>query len=271
VDSLKERLDLILVQRGLYPTREKAKTAIMAGHIYVNKQISDKPGSPVDESAEIEIRHLGCPYVGRGGLKLKQAIEVFDLDLTGVVAADFGASTGGFTDCMLQEGAKRVYAIDVGYGQLDYRLRNDDRVINRERCNIRYMEPDAIPEPLDFITVDVSFISLSLILPVVASVLRDGGNVVCLVKPQFEAGRELVGKHGLVKDPDVHIDVIRKVMSYGGDAGLRPVALSYSPITGAKGNIEYLLLLHKESKDEAVEIPVDVVVAEAHSRLDRRG
>ena len=271
VDSLKERLDLILMNRGLFPTREKAKAAIMAGHIYVNKQISDKPGSPVDETAEIEIRHLGCPYVGRGGLKLKKAIEIFALDLTDVVAGDFGASTGGFTDCMLQEGAKRVYAVDVGYGQLDYRLRNDSRVINMERCNIRYMEPDTIPEPMDFITVDVSFISLSLILPVAASALRDGGQVVCLVKPQFEAGRELVGKHGLVKDPKVHADVIRRVISFGEEAALRPAALTFSPITGAKGNIEYLLLLRKESLETNREIPVDAVVAEAHTLLDHRG
>jgi 23S rRNA (cytidine1920-2'-O)/16S rRNA (cytidine1409-2'-O)-methyltransferase len=271
VDSLKERLDLILVNRGLFPTREKAKAAIMAGHIYVNKQISDKPGSPVDETAEIEIRHLGCPYVGRGGLKLKKAIDEFALDLSGAVAGDFGASTGGFTDCMLQEGAIRVYAVDVGYGQLDYRLRNDSRVINMERCNIRYMEPDAIPEPLDFITIDVSFISLSLILPVAASAIRAGGNVVCLVKPQFEAGRELVGKHGLVKDPKVHIDVIRRIMAFGEEAGLQPAALSFSPITGAKGNIEYLLLLRKESVDADREIYVEAVVTEAHSQLDRRG
>lgn len=270
---LKKRLDLLLVERGSFPSREKARAAVMAGDVYADGQISDKPGTLVDEESVIEIRGDRCPYVGRGGLKLKKAVDRFGLSLTGLVAADFGASTGGFTDCMLQEGAARVYAADVGYGQLDYRLRTDPRVVVMERVNIRYLEPGAIPEAVDLVTVDVSFISLSLILPVADRILRDGGTVVCLVKPQFEAGRESVGKHGLVKDKQVHRAVLEKVETIGTSLGWRAEGVTHSPMTGAKGNIEYLLLFRKMAANEPLSepLPIEAAVETAHAELGERG
>ena len=255
VKNLKERLDTLLVRQGYYESREKAKRAIMAGIVFVNGQKSDKAGNMIDTEAEIFVKENICPYVSRGGLKLEKSIKMFNLDLTDDVCMDIGASTGGFTDCMLQNGAVRVYAVDVGYGQLDWKLRNDERVVNMEKCNVRYLDPETIAEPVDFISIDVSFISLKLIFPVAAQLLADDGHIVCLVKPQFEAGREQVGKKGIVRDRKVHEEVIENVIKYAADNGLYPHGLTFSPVTGAKGNIEYLLYLSKQediSYNEAV-------------------
>ena len=259
--SLKERLDVLLVQNGYFQSREKAKSAIMAGLVFVNKQISDKPGTPTDTDAVIEVRDSLCPYVGRGGLKLEKALKEFGICLNGAVAADIGASTGGFTDCMLQNGAVKVYAIDVGYGQLDYKLRIDQRVVNMEKVNVRYLDPDKIPEKVDFISIDVSFISVNLIFPVAVQLLKDEGTLVCLIKPQFEAGREQVGKHGIVKEKTTHVEVIEKVIDYGQKSGLYPVGLTYSPMTGIKGNIEYLMMFEK-SAGNTEKIPYDFNIIE---------
>lgn len=239
--ELKERLDVLLVNKGLFSSRERAKTAIMAGDVYVNGGISDKAGTKIDEEAEITVKNDQCPYVGRGGYKLAKAIGTFGLDLAAKTAMDIGASTGGFTDCMLQNGASKVYSVDVGYGQLDWKLRNDPRVVNMEKVNVRYLEPDTIPDRMDFVSIDVSFISLKLIFPVVRELLKKGGELVCLIKPQFEAGREQVGKKGIVRDRDVHRQVIENVIIYAVSNGLKPEELTFSPMTGAKGNIEYLL------------------------------
>ena len=236
----------MLVRQGYYKSREKAKAAIMAGLVFVDGQISDKAGNMIKEGAEIFVKGNQCPYVSRGGFKLEKSIETFDLDLDGKVCMDIGASTGGFTDCMLQNGAKKVYAVDVGYGQLDWKLRTDDRVVNMEKCNFRYFDPDSLDEKVDFISIDVSFISLKLIFPVAVNILSEDGTLVCLVKPQFEAGREQVGKNGIVRDPKVHEEVIEKVINYAKENGLNPCGLTFSPVTGAKGNIEYLLCLCKK-------------------------
>jgi 23S rRNA (cytidine1920-2'-O)/16S rRNA (cytidine1409-2'-O)-methyltransferase len=248
---LKERLDVLLVRLGYFESREKAKAAVMAGLVYVDKQRCDKAGTSVKETALIEIKQDLCPYVGRGGLKLEKALQQFDLNLEGCIAMDIGASTGGFTDCMLQKGASKVYAIDVGYGQLHYKLRNDPRVVNIERMNIRYLDPATIEDPIDFISIDVSFISVNLVFPVASELLKEGGRIVCLIKPQFEAGRSQVGKHGIVKERSVHAEVIRKVMGYGEKYGLKTQGLTWSPITGAKGNIEYLILFRKGPEQSA--------------------
>lgn len=241
VRELKERLDVLLVNKGFFSSRERAKTAIMAGDVYVNGGISDKAGTKIDEEAEITVKNDQCPYVGRGGYKLAKAVGTFGLDLAAKTAMDIGASTGGFTDCMLQNGASKVYSVDVGYGQLDWKLRNDPRVVNMEKVNVRYLEPDTIPDRMDFVSIDVSFISLKLIFPVVRELLKKGGELVCLIKPQFEAGREQVGKKGIVRDRDVHRQVIENVIIYAVSNGLKPEELTFSPMTGAKGNIEYLL------------------------------
>ena len=245
VANLKERLDVLLVQRGYFPSREKAKAAIMSGIVTVDGQISDKAGNMIDTGAVIALKENSCPYVSRGGLKLAKAMELWHIRLGGAVCMDIGASTGGFTDCMLQNGASLVYAVDVGYGQLDYKLRRDERVINMEKCNIRYIDKTKI-EPLDFISIDVSFISLRLVFPVATELLKEGGILVCLVKPQFEAGREQVGKKGIVRDKKVHVQVIENVIKYSIENHLTPVGLTFSPVKGAKGNIEYLLCLRKE-------------------------
>ncbi|MCR4710873.1 MAG: TlyA family RNA methyltransferase [Clostridia bacterium] len=242
---MKERLDVLLVQQGFFSSRERAKTAIMEGLVYVNGAISDKPGMSIKEDAVITVKNDPCPYVGRGGLKLEKALNCFSIDLQEAVCMDIGASTGGFTDCMLAHGARQVYAIDVGYGQLAYKLRQDPRVVNMERCNFRYFDTEKIGCAIDFMSVDVSFISLALILPVASVMLKPAGSMVCLVKPQFEAGREQVGKNGIVRDPAVQEEVIGRVCQYAQTAGLSPAGLSFSPITGAKGNIEYLLYLNK--------------------------
>lgn len=236
----------------MFTSREKAKSSIMAGLIYVDGQRIDKPGTPVDFDSEITVKEDLCPYVSRGGLKLEKALKLFDFSLKDSVAVDIGASTGGFTDCMLQKGAKKVYAIDVGYGQLDWKLRNDDRVVNMEKVNVRYLEPELISEKADFISIDVSFISLNLVFPVASKLLSEEGSLVCLVKPQFEAGRNQVGKKGIVRDSKVHREVIEKVIKYGENNGLYSHGLTYSPVTGTKGNIEYLLFMKKEPSCEVL-------------------
>ena len=262
---MKKRLDILTTEKGMFSSREKAKASIMAGLVYVDGQRSDKPGTPVDETAEITVREDFCPYVSRGGLKLEKALKTWNFALDGAKAVDIGASTGGFTDCMLAHGASKVYCIDVGYGQLDWKLRNDPRVINMEKCNVRYLDVDEIGHDVDFISIDVSFISLKLVFPVASQLLHDEGCLVCLVKPQFEAGREQVGKKGIVRDPDVHRQVIENVIRYGEDNGLYSWGLTYSPVTGTKGNIEYLLFMKKQKCDNNID--VGQTVADSHSNL----
>ena len=262
---MKKRLDVMTTERGLFPSREKARASIMAGLVYVDDVLCDKPGTQVDESAKIAVKEDLCPYVSRGGLKLEKALKTWNFALSGAKAVDIGASTGGFTDCMLASGAEKVYCIDVGYGQLDWKLRNDPRVVNMEKCNVRYLDVDEIGRDVDFVSIDVSFISLKLVFPVAAQLLHEEGCLVCLVKPQFEAGREQVGKKGIVRDPDVHKEVIRNVIGYGEENGLCTWGLTYSPVTGTKGNIEYLLFMKKQKCDN--EIDVDGVVAASHEEL----
>ena len=282
---MKSRLDVLLVSKGYFQSREKAKASIMAGEVMVDGLVFDKPGMSVDEEAEIIVKSDSCPYVSRGGLKLEKAITEFNIDLTKRICLDIGASTGGFTDCMLKNGARKVYAFDVGYGQLDYRLREDDRVVNLERCNFRYFENKdkdgniIVDSDCSFASIDVSFISLKHIFPVCSGLLSqrfslDKKQVVSLVKPQFEAGREQVGKNGIVREPEIHIEVINNVIDYAKLSNLYPVNLSFSPITGAKGNIEYLLLLEVLNPNDinketniGYNIKVEDIVYNAHSSL----
>lgn len=265
---MKERLDVLLVNQGLAPSREKAKALIMEGIVYVNNQKEDKPGNTFETDAVIEVRGTTLKYVSRGGLKLEKAMTHFDLSLEGTVCMDVGASTGGFTDCMLQNGAVKVFSIDVGRGQLAWKLRQDPRVVCMEKTNMRYVTPEQIGVPVDFTSIDVSFISLTKILLPVYEILRDHGEVVCLIKPQFEAGREKVGKKGVVRDPAVHEEVIHKVIDYAGSIGFGRKHLEYSPIKGPEGNIEYLLHLEKNGEDIPYEEP-SLVVARAHGELDK--
>ncbi|SCG98419.1 16S/23S rRNA (cytidine-2'-O)-methyltransferase TlyA [uncultured Eubacterium sp.] len=262
---MKERLDVILTERNMFPSREKAKASVMAGLVYVDGQRVDKPGTSVDTEAEITVKEALCPYVSRGGLKLEKALELYGFSLENAIAVDIGASTGGFTDCMLQKGAKKVFAIDVGYGQLDWKLRNDPRVVNMEKTNVRYLDTDTVDSDVDFISIDVSFISLKLIFPVAAKLLADDGSLVCLVKPQFEAGRSQVGKKGIVRDASVHKEVIKNVIGYGKDNGLYSHGLTYSPVTGTKGNIEYLLYMKKTPAE--TEPDIDGTVEDSHRTL----
>lgn len=267
---MKERLDVILVNKGLCESRDKAKRHIMAGLVTVDGVMEDKPGRTFDVDSEFALKEKLCPYVSRGGLKLEKAIEEFGIDATDAVCIDMGASTGGFTDCMLQNGAVKVYAIDVGYGQLDYKLRVDPRVVNMEKTNIRYLDTELIEEPINLISIDVSFISVKHMLPVAAKVLKDDGVVLCLVKPQFEAGREQVGKNGIVRDYKVHEEVIRKVIGYAEENGLRAIGLTFSPVKGTKGNIEYLLCLTPMKEGEASEeFDIRGLVELSHSDLDK--
>lgn len=269
---MKKRLDLLMMERALAPSREKAKAYIMSGDVYVDGQKEDKAGTMFPETVKIEVRGNTLPYVSRGGLKLEKAMNHFGVSLTGKVCMDVGASTGGFTDCMLQNGAQKVYSIDVGYGQLDWKLRNDPRVICMEKTNIRYVLPEHIQEPAAFSSIDVSFISLTKVLLPVRNLLTEDGEIVCLIKPQFEAGREKVGKKGVVRDPAVHLEVIEKVLGYAQSIALEPHHLSFSPIKGPEGNIEYLL--HLVKRPEGTEIvsclegKAEDVVAEAHRQLD---
>ena len=264
----KERLDVLLVNKGLISSRERAKTTIMAGLVIVNGKKLDKAGTIVAVDSEIRVCGDSIGYVSRGGLKLAKAIDFFALNLSGKVMADVGASTGGFTDCALKNGVARVYAIDVGYGQLAWPLRTDERVVNMERTNIRNVEPEQIGEPLDFVSIDVAFISLEKVLPSVYRLLLPEGIVVALIKPQFEAGREKIGKKGVVKDPNVHREVVVRILEAAQKLGLSPQGLTFSPIKGPEGNIEYLLLLKKTSEAATVtNDTVEKVVGEAHAAL----
>ncbi len=262
---MKERLDVLLVERGLAPSREKAKAVIMAGIVYVDGQKEDKAGTTFEDTVEIQVRGSTLRYVSRGGLKLEKAVEAFALDLEGKVCMDVGASTGGFTDCMLQNGAAKVYAVDVGHGQLDWKLRNDPRVICMEKTNIRYVTPGDIPETLDFASIDVSFISLTKVLGPVKALLKEDGQVVCLIKPQFEAGRKEVGKKGVVRDKAVHLEVICMVAAYARQIGFQISGLDFSPVRGPEGNIEYLLHLKNGSGEgqTGADLPDAAAVVEA--------
>ena len=264
---MKIRLDQYLVQHGLIQSRERAKAMIMSGVVFVNEQKVDKAGEMIKEDAKVEVRGHDIGYVSRGGLKLEKAMQCFPLTPKGKVCMDIGASTGGFTDCMLQNGATKVYAVDVGYGQLDWKLRSDERVVCMERTNARYLDRDQIPDELDFASIDVSFISLKLILPAVHRVLKEGGHVACLIKPQFEAGREKVGKKGVVRDPDVHLEVLENFLTHAKDSGFTVLDITFSPIRGPEGNIEYLGYL--ESGDW-VEKTFDLqgLVEQSHAALD---
>lgn len=265
----KKRLDCLLFEKGFAQSRERAKILIMEGLVYVNHQKYDKPGESVPVDAEIEVRGKGLAYVSRGGLKLEKAMQQFPISLEGKTTMDIGASTGGFTDCMLQNGAVRVYAVDVGYGQLAWKLRSDSRVVNLERTNIRYLTAEQVPEQVDFFSVDVSFISLSLVLPAARPFLKEGGEAVCLIKPQFEAGREKVGKKGVVRDRAVHREVIEKVVQLALTEGYSPMGLTYSPVKGPEGNIEYLLYLRREETPQMGQLPdIGALVDESHSVLN---
>ena len=267
--SKKLRLDILLAEKGLWESRQKAQAAIMSGQVYVNGQRVDKPGTAVDPESEIEIRGNTLRYVSRGGLKLEKAMAVWPIVLAGKICMDVGASTGGFTDCMLQNGASRVYAVDVGYGQLAWSLRSDRRVVCLERTNARYLNHAVIPEEPDFSSVDVSFISLKLILPAIAGVLKDGGEVVCLVKPQFEAGREKVGKKGVVRDPAVHREVLERFLQHAKESGFTALDLSWSPVRGPEGNIEYLGWLRKAAWEERAFDLAELVEA-SHTELEHK-
>ena len=263
---MKERLDVILVNNGLASSRDNAKRTIMAGLVTVDGIVETKSGQKFDVDSEFKVKDKLLKYVSRGGLKLEKAIQSFSIKLNGCYAVDMGASTGGFTDCMLMNGALKVYALDVGYGQLDYKLRVDPRVINMEKTNIRYLDTTLIEEPIDFISIDVSCISLRHMFPVASKILKDTGAVMCLIKPQFEAGREQVGKKGIVRDSKVHVEVIENVIGYASDNGLYPHGLDFSPVKGTKGNIEYLLYLRKTESSEKIS-PQEVVNI-AHGELD---
>lgn len=263
---MKKRLDILVTERGLAESREKAKALIMAGQIYVDNQKADKPGDTFPEECRIESRGKGLPYVSRGGLKLEKAMKTFPLTLTGKVCADIGASTGGFTDCMLQNGAQKVYAVDVGYGQLDWKLRGDPRVVCMERTNARYLTHEQIPQELDFASVDVSFISLGLILPALDGLLAPEGEAVCLVKPQFEAGREKVGKKGVVRDPAVHLEVLEAFLRHAKENHFTVLGITYSPIRGPEGNIEYLGYL-RHGQGTPGDFSLSEIVEASHSQL----
>ena len=262
---MKERLDVLLVKRNLAESREKAKAVIMAGNVFVEGQREDKAGTTFPDTVQIEVRGHVLPYVSRGGLKLEKAMEQWGFLLDGMICMDIGASTGGFTDCMLQNGATKVYSVDVGQGQLAWKLRNDERVVCMEQTNFRYVTPEDIPDALDFASVDVSFISLTKILIPARNLLKTGGQMVCLIKPQFEAGRGKVGKNGVVREPQIHEEVIRKIIDYADSIGFEVLHLEYSPIKGPEGNIEYLL--HIRKPEEISEEKLALTEHEAESAL----
>ena len=266
----KERLDVLLVSRGLAESREKAKAIIMSGNVYVDGQKEDKAGSNFPAEAVIEVRGNTLKYVSRGGLKLEKAMENFDVTLAGKICMDVGSSTGGFTDCMLQNGAVKVYAVDVGHGQLAWKLRNDERVVCMEKTNIRYVTPEDVADKINFSSIDVSFISLTKVLGPVKELLSDDGQIVCLIKPQFEAGREKVGKHGVVRDSAVHLEVIEKVIDFAISIGFEVLNLEFSPVKGPEGNIEYLLHLQKHTEGSYPDVPFEAaqVVEKEHAELD---
>ena len=264
----KKRLDVLLTDLGYAETRSKAQAVIMSGLVYVDGQKADKPGISYEETVQIEVRGAACPYVSRGGLKLEKALRDFGVKPEGYVCSDSGASTGGFTDCLLQQGAKKVFAIDVGYGQLDWKIRSDPRVVVMERTNIRYVTPEQLGQPLDLSVIDVSFISLKIVLPAVKELLKPAGQVVCLIKPQFEAGKDKVGKKGVVRDPAVHKEVLDNFVALARELGFTILGLTFSPVKGPEGNIEFLAHL---TKAEAAGITPDTagVVAQAHETLDK--
>ena len=262
----KTRLDQLVFERGFADSRERAKTTVMSGLVFVNGQRADKPGMPVSPDAQIEVRGEALPFVSRGGFKLDKALKVFPVDPAGKLCIDCGASTGGFTDVLLQHGAAKVYAVDVGYGQLAWKLRVDERVVNLERTNLRYVTSEQIPELLDLAVMDVSFISIRLVLPAVTALLKDGADLICLIKPQFEAGREEVGKKGVVRDEAVHRSVVQGILDFAPTAGLSVRGLDFSPIKGPEGNIEYICHMVKRAGDD---VPIDVaaLVARSHEIL----
>ncbi len=264
--SNKLRLDVAITERGLMESREKAKAVIMAGSVFVNGQKVTKSGTTVSEEDKIEIKGDKLPFVSRGGLKLDKAVRTFNIDLKDKVCMDIGASTGGFTDCMLQNGAKKVYSVDVGYGQLAWKLRTDERVINMERTNFRYLKPEQIDEKLDFASVDVSFISLDKILPVMYELLKDNALSVCLIKPQFEAGRDKVGKKGVVRESSTHIEVVEKVVNLAKQLDFSVIGIDFSPVKGPEGNIEYLLYL-KKCAGESIDFDIKKLVDNSHKSL----
>lgn len=268
---MKERLDVLLVKKNLAESREKAKAVIMAGIVYVDDQKEDKAGSMFEETAKIEVRGSTLKYVSRGGLKLEKAMTHFGVTLDQKICMDVGASTGGFTDCMLQNGAVKVYSVDVGHGQLAWKLRNDPRVVCMEKTNIRYVTPEEIPDKIQFVSIDVSFISLIKVLGPVKALMEPDGQVVCLIKPQFEAGREKVGKKGVVRERSVHLEVIRMVAAFAGSIGFEALHLEFSPIKGPEGNIEYLLHLRNDADGNVYEnssIDAEEIVNQAHETLD---
>ena len=264
--KIKKRLDVLLTERGLAENRTKAQAIIMSGLVYVQGQKADKPGVSYEESVDIEVRSGGCPYVSRGGLKLEKALRDFGVDPTGFVCSDSGASTGGFTDCLLQQGARKVFAIDVGYGQLGWKIRSDPRVVVMERTNVRYVTPEQLGEPLDLSVVDVSFISLKIVLPVIKTFLKPTGQVLCLIKPQFEAGKDKVGKKGVVRDPDTHKEVLDDFVALAKELDMTILGLTFSPVKGPEGNIEFLGHLTLEQK-EGICPDTQQLVTQAHETL----
>ena len=265
--KIKKRLDVLLVEQGYADSRTKAQAIIMSGQVYVAGQKADKPGTSYEETVQIEVRGATCPYVSRGGLKLEKALRDFGVDPTGYVCSDSGASTGGFTDCLLQQGASKVFAIDVGYGQLDWKIRSDPRVVVMERTNVRYVTPEQLGEPLDLSVVDVSFISLRIVLPVIKTFLKpNSGQILCLIKPQFEAGKDKVGKKGVVRDPSTHKEVLDDFVSTVKDLEFKILGLTFSPVKGPEGNIEFLAHLTL-AEVEGIEPDTDMVVTQAHDTL----
>ncbi len=267
---MKKRLDVLVFEKGFADSRERAKAIIMSGNVYVNNQKADKPGTQYDEDAPLEVRSSGLKYVSRGGLKLEKAMTSFDLNLQGATSLDIGASTGGFTDCMLQNGAKKVYSVDVGYGQLAWKLRTDERVVNMERTNFRNVTKEDIAEDIDFFSVDVSFISLRIILPVARTLLSKEGRGVCLIKPQFEAGREKVGKKGVVRDKKVHAEVIETIVNFTLESGFDVLGLDFSPVKGPEGNIEYLMYVKiSDNPENFSNITAEALSELSHEALDK--
>ena len=264
--KIKKRLDVLLTERGHADTRTKAQAIIMSGQVYVDGQKADKPGVSYEDSVDIEVRGVSCPYVSRGGLKLEKALRDFGVDPTGFVCSDSGASTGGFTDCLLQQGAKKVFAIDVGYGQLDWKIRSDPRVVVMERTNVRYVTLEQLGEPLDLSVVDVSFISLKIVLPVIKTFLKSTGQVLCLIKPQFEAGKDKVGKKGVVREPETHKEVLDNFVDLANELNFTILGLTFSPVKGPEGNIEFLGHLTLADKP-GIEPDTAAVVAQAHETL----
>ena len=266
---MKKRLDVLLVEQGLADSREKAKAIIMSGIVYVDNNKEDKAGTTFEETAKVEVRGNTLKYVSRGGLKLEKAMNNFGVTLDGKVCMDVGASTGGFTDCMLQNGAVKVYSVDVGHGQLAWKLRNDERVVCMEKTNIRYVTPEDIDDRVEFASIDVSFISHTKVLPAVKELMTENGEIVCLIKPQFEAGREKVGKKGVVRELSTHIEVVQMIVDYVRNNGFRTLDLSYSPIKGPEGNIEYLLYMTKDESRENAEFDIKALVSESHDTLNK--